>query len=230
MFSSVGKFLDDSKKAIEKNAIVSSLKSGAEDCVRQIECTDCKRKNYNISAMTKVVTYCNCPVCDDLFCKHCISRCPPGITADILMDLRSTPLDAARTKELKKTEADKHPLTVCTKRCLPRVNKVEMKLFTLEMAKRFSPNVRALLENDTEWKDFYDKSTLSEVEDTTFRKMLRFQQYAEIAASFTGLSTYFNAIKFAYYSHTMMNMLIAGNAYASLQPLMDSLAVRRLYK
>eukprot|EP01034_Spumella_vulgaris_P032631 gene32631-40264_t len=60
-------------------------------------------------------------------------------------------------------------------------------------------------------------------EDTTYRKALRLSVIAETIADMSGYSMAYKAVKYAYYSHELVNLLIKGGLSVLLLPLMESL-------
>lgn len=139
----------------------------------------------------------------------------------------------AEDEAAKKQPADKAQY-LCKDKCLPYATQFTFDLFRKSMNDQFGPIVREYIsiqqqkaklnnhsEEDKEVLNFFPLPET--LEDTTYRKALRIAQVAEIVADFTPLKNALKAMKYAYYSHELITMLISSDMFAVLAPLMDQL-------
>lgn len=155
-----------------------------------------------------------CDICCRRFCKkNCLTK------RQVPFDLLPMQL---RTQMTESVSNQQH--SVCGE-CLQTVIRFEMKLYKERLLEKVEEFFLAFLANDQfdETRVLYPKPT--KVEDSNYRKALRYSKIAELAADVTGYSTVMKAAKALYYSKEIMASLIAGDLMKSMGPLMEALQV-----
>jgi hypothetical protein len=106
--------------------------------------------------------------------------------------------------------------------CSEVVKKECMKIFTDGVSDKFEECFNQYFERQ-EIQLFLFLIPDSSPVDTTYRKALRLSVIAETIADLSGYSMAYKAVKYAYYSHELVNLLIKGGLSVLLLPLMESL-------
>ena len=100
---------------------------------------------------------------------------------------------------------------VCSDQCRPIIINYWMELHREEMRLKYDEFIAIYLSDGEKFRsDFYPMP--SEVaKDTAYRKALRVARVAEVAATISGFSVTFTALKYLYYSSEIIKKFIAGD-------------------
>lgn len=97
-----------------------------------------------------------------------------------------------------------------------------MQEFRKEITSRFEDYVNIYM-SDEEKQHFFFHIPKETPEDTAYRKALRMIHIAGAVAGLSGYAMAYNAVKYAYYSSELVNILTEGGILGILNPLLDSL-------
>lgn len=182
-----------------------------------VQCKSCRQ---TISMVDNLLTANKCRICAQIFCSKCISKTPFPVPCSLVQEYwRPKPSSSAPTQP----PLDERQL-VCHVDCLPVVIDLVMEQFRKEIDLKYASNLAKFLENEDKRVEFFDLPSKAP-EDTRLRQALRFVIVAEVFADFTSLSLALKAVKYAYMGSTLIQVLIASDMFAVLQPLM--LALKR---
>ncbi|RYH16319.1 hypothetical protein EON65_30320, partial [archaeon] len=185
--------------------------------VPTIQCKSCRQV---ISIVDNLLTANKCRICAQIFCSKCISKTPFPVPCSLVHEYwRPKPSSSAPTQP----PLDERQL-VCHADCLPIVIDLVMEQLKKEIDMKYASNLAKFLENEDKRVEFFDLPSRAP-EDTRLRQALRFVIVAEVFADFTSLSLALKAVKYAYMGSTLIQILIASDMFAVLQPLM--LALKR---
>lgn len=182
------------------------------DIVPQAECTQCK---LTISLMDSLIASNKCRMCSRVFCAKCMSKSAVPVPNSLLHE--SFRPKISDDKPIPPDEKQ----SLCNMECLPLAVVACMEKFRKEVNEQFAPHFDRFLE-DEEQQDFFELPSAAP-KDTAFRQALRFVQIAEKIADFTSFSQALKAVKYAYYGTTLINVLVAGDLFPVLSPMMEAL-------
>jgi hypothetical protein len=173
----------------------------------------CSKCNAQISVIGGYLLNQNtCRVCGHLFCDACIARSSvpvPNHLLDISFQTRNTLAQPERQ-------------FVCLHRCTPRVVNWCMHEFRKEITSKFEDNVNLFMSDELK-QHFFFPIPKEAPEDTAYRKALRMIHIAGVVAGISGYAMTYNAVKYAYYSSELVNILTEGGILGILNPLLESL-------
>ncbi len=212
MYLSAKKYLEESAK---------SATSGADQLIRHTSVIintvkvyeKCHKCNAQVSALNNYLTSQNtCRMCCKIFCNSCIGKTAVNVPNHYL-DI---------TFQNKTAHAQPERQYLCLHRCTPRVINACMHAFRKEITSRFEEYVNSFL-SDEQKQHFFFNIPEASPEDTAYRKALRMIHIAGVVAGMTGYAMTYNAVKYAYYSSELVNILTEGGILGILTPLLESL-------
>jgi len=212
MFSSAKKYLEESAKSATSGADqLFTHTKGYISTVKVYE--NCSKCNAQVNVLGNYLTSQNqCRMCSKLFCNACIAKSSVNVP-NHLLDI---------TFQNKTAHAQPERQFLCLHRCTPRVINACMLAFRKEITCRFEDYVNAFLEEEKKQHFFFPIPSASP-EDTAYRKALRMIHIAGVVAGMTGYAMTYNAVKYAYYSSELVNILTEGGILSILTPLLESL-------
>jgi hypothetical protein len=122
---------------------------------------------------------------------------------------------------------------VCHKRCLCKLTEKLMLNFRTNVVDKFSTNFTTFLASLLHQQQPSSKHLSTHffplpmgiVEDTSYRRAMRFAHIADAVADYTGFSFYIKAAKYMYMGSEIINVLIGSELYPVLYPLLENLKV-----
>lgn len=212
MFSSARKYLEESAKSATSGA--DQLLTHTRGIMSNVKVYEnCFKCNAQISVLGNYLTNQNtCRCCCRLFCNACIAKSAVNVP-NHLLDI---------TFQNKNTLTPPDRQFLCLHRCTPRVVNWCMQEFRKEITARFDDYVNIYM-TEEERQHFFFNIPKESPEDTAYRKALRMIHIAGVVAGFSGYAMTYNAVKYAYYSSELVNILTEGGILGILNPLMESL-------
>ena len=212
MFSSAKKYLEDSAKSATSGA--DQLLTHTHKFIKTVKVYEkCYKCKAQISVLGNYLTSQNtCRMCCKLFCNDCIAKSSVNVP-NYLLDI---------TFQNKNTHTLPERQFLCIHQCTPRVIKICMHEFRKEITERFEDFVNRYMSDELQQQFFFNIPKGSP-EDTAYRKALRMIHIAGMVAGFSGYALTYNAVKYAYYSSELVNILTEGNLLGILTPLNESL-------
>lgn len=212
MFLSAKKYLEDSAKSATSGADqLLTHTSRIMSTVKVYE--NCHICQAQISVLGNYLTSQNtCRMCCKLFCNSCIAKSSVNVPNHLL--------DISFQSKTAHVQPERQFL--CLKRCMPRVVHACMQAFRNEITARFEDYLNIFL-SDERAQHFFFCIPKESPEDTAYRKALRMIHIAGVVAGMSGYAMTYNAVKYAYYSSELVNILTEGNILGILTPLLESL-------
>lgn len=178
-----------------------------------VVCSDCSR-NLTVYENLWLKSNHKCRVCAKIFCSKCIGKSPIPVPHELL----NSEYKQSKGSDLKVDE--KH--VICLHSCLPNVTSYAFDKFCKDMNEKTYPNLLAYLRNDSMHHEFFALPSAA-AEDTSYRRTLRVAQVAEKIVDFTSFSMALKAAKFAFYGSELLQIVLEGDMYSVLSPLLGSL-------
>jgi hypothetical protein len=190
-------------KAIGETAMKAQSSVAAYDAAY---CSKCESSISNAQVALGLQTYEQCRICGFKFCGKCISKEAMTIPNDAL-------IPEFRGKE--------NVVPWLCESCRTVANDLWMQEFRATFWKDTELRLEQFLASEQIIHMFFDLPKPSE--DTYKRKAERLAQIAEAAAEISGYRMYFQALKYAYYSKELYQLLIAGDILNMLGPVIAEL-------
>jgi hypothetical protein len=212
MFSSAKKYLEDSAKSATSGA--DQLLTHTRGIISTVKVYEnCHKCNAQISMLGNYLTnQGTCRMCCKLYCNACIAKSSVTVP-NHLLDI---------SFQNKNTLSPPERQFLCLHKCTPRVVNLCMQEFRKEITARFESFVNAFVADELK-QHFFFTIPKESPEDTAYRKALRMIHIAGVVAGMSGYAMTYNAVKYAYYSSELVNILTEGGILGILNPLMDSL-------
>lgn len=212
MFSTAKKYLEESAKSASASA--DQLLTQTRDIMNNVKVHEkCHKCSAQISMLNLLTNQNTCRMCSRMFCNACIAKSSVDVPNHLLDISLQNKSGAAAPSERQ---------YLCLHRCTPKVVNYCMTEFRRQITARFEDNVNIFMSEELR-QHFFFPIPKESPEDTAYRKALRMIHIAGVVANISGFAMTYNAVKYAYYSSELVNILTEGGILGILNPLMESL-------